>query len=217
MYPSTEDLLKIRDSKPVDARAFAAVNADPELWAEIKRLAEVKDALQALPMLKPPSEAWVKIAAASESHPVPSSHWLLRGAIAATAALAAILLVMSSSEAPQTPLPSTTVAEVIGPGESGWNIARGLATPTYTSLVAESARLERQLNEIGYKPRLIRAGTATTITGLEDQISLIDAQLMYSRVNGLQPGQAEELQRTRVDLMNALLKVHHAHAQRFGF
>ena len=64
MYPSTEDLLKIRDSKPVDARAFAAVNADPELWAEIKRLAEVKDALQALPMLKPPSEAWVKIAAA---------------------------------------------------------------------------------------------------------------------------------------------------------
>ena len=102
MYPSTEDLLKIRDSKPVDARVFAAVNADPELRAEIKCLTEVKDALQALPMLEPPPEAWVKITGASGNHPVPSSHWLLRGAIAATVALAAILLVMRSSEGPQT-------------------------------------------------------------------------------------------------------------------
>ena len=123
---------------------------------------------------------------------------------------------MHSSEVPQTPLPSTTVAEA-SIRESGGDLTRELATPTYTSLVAESARLERQLNEIGYRPRLINAGTAITITDLEDQISLIDARLMYSRVNGLQPRQAEVLQRTRIYLMDALLKVQHAHAQRFGF
>ena len=100
---------------------------------------------------------------------------------------------------------------------SSGGLTRSLVTPAYASLVAESARLERQLNEIGYRPRLINAGTAATITSLEDQIAFIDAQLMYSSTYGLQPRQAEVLQSTRVDLMNALLKVRYAHAQRSGF
>ena len=46
---------------------------------------------------------------------------------------------------------------------------------------------------------------------------MVDQQLMYARVNGLQPGQAEALWQERVDLMNALLHVRYAQAQRFGF
>ena len=92
-----------------------------------------------------------------------------------------------------------------------------LTPATYTSLSSESARLERLLNEIRYQPRLMNAATATTIAGLQDQIALVDQQLMYSRVNGLQATQAEALWQERVDLMNALLQVRFAQAQRIGF
>lgn len=214
MYPSTEDLLKIRDGELVDARVRSAVDADPALQAEVERLRQTQDALRALPVLAPPPGAWDKIAVASGSGSRSRWHWPLRSAIAASVAVAAIMFLMRSPEAPQTPLPSTTVSEVPVPA-SGDDITRRLVTPAYASLVAESARLERQLNRIGYQPRLINAGTAATIASLEDEIELIDAQLMYARA--LEPRQTEALWENRVDLMNALLKVRYAHARRSGF
>lgn len=216
MYASTEDLLKIRDGELVDAKIRAAVDAEPSLQAEVERLREMQSSLRALPAFEPPSGVWERVAAESAIRPASSWHWPLRGVIAATVAAVAILFVMRSPGVPETPLPSTTVVEVPTQKPSG-GLTRSLATPAYASLVAESARLERQLNEIGYRPRLINAGTAATITSLEDQIAFIDAQLMYSSTYGLQPRQAEVLQSTRVDLMNALLKVRYAHAQLSGF
>lgn len=213
MYPSTEDLLKIRDDELVDARVRTAVDADANLQAEVERLRETRNALRALPVFEPPPEVWERIADASEGHPESKWHWPLRGAIAATVASVAILLVMRAPEAPEAP-PASTVAEVPTVAPDG-ELTRGLVAPTFASLVAESARLERQLNQIGYRPRLINAGTAATIAGLQDEIEMIDAQLMYTRA--LEPIQAEALWRTRVDLMNALLKVRYAHAQRSGF
>ena len=214
MYPSTEDLLKVRDGELVDARVRSAVDADPDLQAEIHRLRETRDALRALPAFEPPRGAWDKIVAAAESDSRSLRHWPLRGAIAATVAIAAILLVMRSPVTPEAPLPSTTVSEVPVP-DFGDSLTRRMVTPAYASLVAESARLERQLNQIGYQPRLMNAGTAATIAGLEEEIELIDSQLMYGR--GLHPRQTEALWQNRVDLMNALLKVRYAHAQRSGF
>lgn len=215
MYPGTEDLLKIRDREPVDAKVRATVEADPKLQAEIERLRRTRDLLQALPTFEPPPRAWDRVAEASGAHLGSGWRWPLRGAIAASVAVMALLLVMRAPQAPEAPLPSTIVAEMPEAGTGG-GLDRRLATPTYASLIAESAQLERQLNEIDYRPRLINAGTATTIAGLEDQIALIDGQLMYSR-GGLQPRQTEALLQMRVDLMNALLKVRYAQAQRSGF
>ena len=214
MYPSTEDLLRIRDGELVDASVRSAVDADPDLQAEVERLSKTRDALRALPAFDPPPGTWEKIAAASDSHWRSRWHWPLRGAIAASVAVAAIVFVMRPPLTPEMPLPSTTVSEVPAPN-SGDGLTRRLVTPTYASLVAESARLERQLNQIGYQPRLMNAGTAATIADLEDKIEWIDAQLMYARA--LHPRQTEALWQNRVDLMNALLKVRYAHAQRSGF
>ena len=216
MVPSTEDLLKIRDGEPVEASVRAAVAADPSLRAAVERLRRTRSALQALPVLEPPPEVWSRVAAATEGPAAPPWQWPLRAAIAAGVALAAILTLLGAPEAPLAPVPSTTVSEAPLRAPGG-QPGSGLATPTYASLVAESARLERQLNALGDRPRLMNAGTAATITGLEDQIALIDAHLMYSRASGLDPAQVEALQRRRVDLMNALLQVRYAHAQRSGF
>ena len=140
-----------------------------------------------------------------------SVHWPLRGAIAAAAAVVAVLAVRSGNEAGA---PETIVAETSAPAG---DLDRSLAAPVYASLTSESARLERLLNAIDYQPRLMNAGTATTITSLEDHIALVDQQLMYAGVYDLQTAQAEALWQERVDLMNALLQVRYAQAQRFGF
>ena len=141
------------------------------------------------------------------------AYWPLRGAIAATVAVVAVLALRSVDE-PATTAPGTTVAD--GPVSAG--SAPGLnAAAAYTSLTSESARLERLLNEIPYRPRLVNAATATTITGLQDRIGQVDEVLMYSSVNGLRPEQTAALWQERVDLMNALLQVRYAQAQRFGF
>ena len=142
------------------------------------------------------------------------AQWPLRGAIAATVAVVAVLGVRSLDE-PGGPAPGTIVAE--NPVSAVDSLALGGAAATYTSLTSESARLERLLNEIPYRPRLVNAGTATTISGLEDRIGQVDEVLMYAGVYGLQPEQTVALWQERVDLMNALVEVRYAQAQRFGF
>jgi len=141
------------------------------------------------------------------------AQWPLRGAIAAAVAVIAVLAVRSLDE-PGGPAPVAIVAEnpVSTTGTPGLGGAAA-----YTSLTSESARLERMLNEIPYRPRLVNAGTATMISGLEDRIGQVDQILMYTSANGLQPEQTVALWQERVDLMNALLQVRYAEAQRFGF
>lgn len=142
------------------------------------------------------------------------AQWPLRGAIAATVAVVAVLGVRSLDK-PGGPAPGAIVAE--NSATAVENLAFGGAAATYTSLTSESARLERLLNEIPYRPRLVNAGTVTTISGLEDRIGQVDEVLMYASVNGLQPEQTVALWQERVDLMNALVEVRYAQAQRFGF
>ena len=142
------------------------------------------------------------------------ARWPLRGAIAAAVAVIAVLTVRSL-DVPEGSAPGAIVAE--NPVSTTTNPELGGAAVTYTSLTSESARLERMLNEIPYRPRLVNAGTATMISGLEDRIGQVDQVLMYSSVNGLQPEQTVALWQERVDLMNALLQVRYAEAQRFGF
>lgn len=142
------------------------------------------------------------------------AQWPLRGAIAATVAVVAVLGVRSLDE-PGGPAPGAIVAENSVTAVN--SPAFGRAAATYTSLTSESARLERLLNEIPYRPRLVNAGTATTISGLEDRIGQVDEVLMYGSVYGLQPEQTVALWQERVDLMNALVEVRYAQAQRFGF
>ena len=219
MYPSTEDLLKIRDGEPVDATVSAAVDASPALAAEVERLRRGQRALRDLPAFEPPPGVWERIRVDAELQSPAASRWRwpLRGVIAASVAVLAITLVTRPPDSGVDPVADLQTSVVPSTTVGGSGSARPLTTPAYASLVAESARLERALNDITYRPRLVNVGTATTITDLQDRIAVIDERLMYAAAYGLQPQQTEALWRQRVDLMNALVKVRYAQAQRFGF
>lgn len=218
MYPSIENLLKIRDGEPVDADAQAYVEADPSASAELRRLRQTQQALQDLPGFEPPADAWDRVTLALEEDAARRTrrawHWPLRGAIAASVAVLAVLLVTRSPEVspPMETGPATIVAGA-APTERSTEIT---GTPSYASLAAESARLERTLGSITYQPRLMRASTASTITALEDRIALLDDRLMFSNRLDLSPRQKEALWRQRVDTINALVYVRYSRAQRSG-
>jgi hypothetical protein len=91
------------------------------------------------------------------------------------------------------------------------------AAPPHAALIQESARLERMLAELPYQRLIMRAGTASTIAELEDRIYFIDGQLTIGAAQGLEPPQQQALWRERVDVMNALVQMRFAQAQRIVY
>lgn len=219
MYPSIENLLKIRDGEPVDADARAYVEADPSARRELRRLRQVQHALQNLPGFEPPAGAWERVILAAEKATARrvrrSWHWPLRGAIAASVAILAVLFVARSPEdfAPMGTGPATIVAGTVPMNRT----VEIVGTPAYASLVVKSARLDRALDSITYQPMLMRASTASTITTFEDQIAVLDDRLMFASSLDLSPRQIEALWQQRVDLMSGLFYLRYARAQRSGY
>jgi hypothetical protein len=84
------------------------------------------------------------------------------------------------------------------------------------TLMVQSQQLEHNLRAIPYQSRLMRAGTAATVLNLEDQIAVIDYQLNHSamRMNRVQ---TQNYWRERVRLMDSLVQLRYAQAQRASF
>ena len=84
------------------------------------------------------------------------------------------------------------------------------------ALMVQSRQLERNLRALPAEPSVVRAGTAATISELQDQIAAIDYLLNHPDL-GLTPAQEEIYWRERVRLMNSLLQLRRAQTQRMSF
>ncbi|HEX5047847.1 MAG TPA: hypothetical protein VFX89_12080 [Gammaproteobacteria bacterium] len=212
MHPSTEDLLSVRDGEPLDA-ARATACERPEHTFELDRLRRTRDALRALPQLAPPPGVWQR---AVEAERVSRrSMWprALAGLGVAAAVAAVAVFLIGEGGPPAGPEPAAITPAAV------WRAPALVQTPTptYTSLVQESARLEQVLSQISYQRPLMTGGTAGTIAGLEDRIAAIDELSTYGSARGLRPAEREALLSERVDLLNALVHVRFAQSQKPGF
>jgi len=165
------------------------------------RLSELK----ALPVLEPRQElepavlaAMSRAAATRQSRSY--GRYLARVAALVMAIGAGALLALWTTDY-QEPAPSAPVAEE--------------AEPTYFELVQQTAQLEELLALMPAPRRAMRAGTASTIVGLEDRIALIDVVLESS--DAAEPEYREALMRDRVEIMNALVNVRYAQSRAFVF
>jgi hypothetical protein len=84
------------------------------------------------------------------------------------------------------------------------------------ALMVESRLIERNLRALPAEPSLARASTVVTIADLQDQIASIDYLLNHPEFN-VSPEQREVYWRERVRLMNSLLQLRTAQAQRMAF
>lgn len=84
------------------------------------------------------------------------------------------------------------------------------------ALMVRSQQIERDLRALPAVPSVVRASTAATISELEDQVAVIDYMLTQPDVQS-SPVQQEIYWRERVRLMNSLLQLRAAQAQRVSF
>jgi len=134
--------------------------------------------------------------------------WFLGVGMAAAVVLAVLNVpVTSVIDDGEQSFPTVPSNEVLA-GNSG---GQGL-----NALMVQSQQIERNLRALPGQPSLVRASTAATISDLEDHIAAIDYMLNHPEAQ-LSPEQVEIYWRERVRLMNSLLSLRTAQAQRTSF
>jgi hypothetical protein len=215
MRPGTEALLTLRDGGPMDAALRADLEADPAAAVELQRLRRMKTALCDLPELTPPDHVWQRVALELDADDARRIRWPLRFAagalIAGAALLAALQIATRSAEPPAGAAPVALESTSDRPS------SRPIYSPTLLAYREQSERLERMLARIPYQRPVMSASTASTIVALEERIAYVDAQLTLASAFDMQMPEREALWGERVDLINALVQVRYAQAQRTGF
>jgi len=170
-------------------------------------------ALLALEDTPPPREVWKRIESQARAEGLfqgryfETAKWLSGAGIAAAVVLVVLNIPMTSEVEPR-PLPFET--------EPPLSVAAAGSPNNLSMLRVQSQQIERELRALPSRPRMVRAGTAATIVQIEDRIAAIDYRLNHPQ-NGLSPMEAEIYWRQRVRLMNSLLDLRRAQAQRMAF
>lgn len=225
MHASVEQLLNLRDARggAQDSALALHVAGCERCQLELGRLRAIQAGLQGLPPLQPPAGAWQAVAArhAAARRAPARSPWAWGGAVAAALAISAVLLGLPGKAPEQVP---GQAALVVGEEPSAVPrlaaVSGGQAQEDKADLQAlmqRSRNLEQLLRAIPAGPQVVSAGTAGTIAALEDRVALIDFQLSLESESQLTPAQQQLLWRERVDLMNSLVQVRYAQAQRVSF
>ena len=174
-------------------------------------LRELKDTM-------PPREVWNRIEAQARAEGMfqgryfETAKWLSGAGIAAAVVLAVLNI----------PVTSVTVTPVTDSGDPVFSDTPTMAEidnsgPTNLSaLMVQSQQIERDLRALPGQPRLVRASTAAIIVELEDRIAAIDYRLNHPAYR-LTQVEAQIYWRERVRLMNSLLNLRRAQAQRMAF
>ncbi len=185
----------------------------------ITQLDVLQQKLRELPETTPPRAAWQRIEAQAKAEGLFAGRrvseplkWISGAAIAAAVALFALRLPLAPEiEAPVNVFPTEPVYQETT-GESA-SISQLRAV---NALMVRSRELESDLRALPDQPQLAQAGTVATILELEDRIAAIDF-ILNDAANRLTAEQSEAYWRERVRLMNSLVQLRYAQAQRNSF
>ncbi len=187
------------DSK--DEEMICALTAD--------EYSALQEGLRRLPETMPPRAVWNRIREQAEAEGLiheplrqKRSTWYAGIGLAAAALLATVIL-----------QPTAELGGVVVPQEE---LSNTVEPTNLQTLMVQSRQLESDLRAMPAEPRVTRAGTIATISDIEDRIAGIDYQLNDPEVQ-MTPGDREIFWRERVRLMNLLLQLRYAQAQRAAF
>jgi len=173
----------------------------------------LQEKLRELADTMPPRAVWQRIAEQAraeglfaETRRIEPVKWLAGAAIAATVAVLALNL------QPANPPREVDEPYTVPPEETADNAAM----INLNALKAESRYLERNLRSLPDQPAVMKVSTATTIRELEERIAAIDYRLSDQSLP-LDAAQEQIYWRERVRLMNLLVQLRYAQAQRTAF
>lgn len=172
----------------------------------------LRERLHELTDTMPPRAVWTRIREQAQAEGLICSaanrnrrHWFAGAGVAAAVLLAALVIPgILNPAADDFPVVPTNMP----------SNAAGLST--LQTLMVQSRQLETDLRSLPDAPRVMRASTVATISDLEDRIAAIDYQLNDAEAR-MTPEDRELFWRERVRLMNSLLQLRYAQAQRAAF
>lgn len=177
--------------------------------------------LRALPETMPPRAVWHRIEQQGRaqgllrpSAPSAGVRWLAGGGIAA----AVVVAVLNLPRDDRAVVPRSTELERPLPTVPSWDPAAedNSRLDALNALMVQSRLLERDLRRLPPQPQVARAGTLATIDDLQRRIAAIDYRLNDPSAS-LDRTQREAAWRERVRLMDSLVRLRYAQAQRVSF
>ncbi len=169
------------------------------------------DGLNSLPDTPPPRMLWERIREQAEAEGLLKKRHDFRNWYAGAGLAAAVVMaIMLIPQPPQPGVQSDDDTSYVTPPPQAHDATSGLQ-----QLMIRSAQLEQNLRALPSEPSVVRAGTAATIIELEDRIAAIDYQLSNPDA-ALTPAETEIFWRERVILMESLVQLRYAQAQRTG-
>jgi hypothetical protein len=173
----------------------------------------LQSGLRELSDTTPPREVWQRIEAQARAEGLfrgryfEAAKWLTGTGIAAAVVLAVLNF-------PATP--GTDDGHEVFSATPDASVVQSGTPANLNALMVQSQQIERDLRALPVRPSLVRASTAATIAELEDRIAAIDYRLNHPAIR-MSPIEAEIYWRERVRLMNSLLNLRRAQAQRMAF
>lgn len=201
MHASVEQLIALRDGRPLTAEAAAHVHECAECGRALLRLSEWRQRLRALPELSAPQHGWMRVAERLENS---AGARRLRWWPAAGVGLIASLVAAAALVTWHAPLSVRPAAA----GVSGASV-----NPLrLAELQAQSQYLEQTVQSLtaSGNPSIVNAGTAATVAALEDRIALVDYSINDTATRPQATDQLTQLWQQRVDLMQSLAAVRYA-------
>ncbi len=170
--------------------------------------------LRMLPDTMPPRAVWHRIREQAEAEGLIKQellrkpmNWYSGVGLAAAIVLAAVLVpvMMNSPSAP----PGVTEPQ-------NAQVTNSSEVNTLQALMVESRQLESDLRSLPNEPRVMQAGTVTTISDIKDRVAAIDYQLNDPDIQ-MTSEETEIFWRERVRLMKLLVRLRYAQAQRTAY
>ncbi len=168
------------------------------------------EGLNSLPDTPPPRALWERIREQAEAEGLVRKRRDFRNWYAGAGLAAAVVMAVMLIPQPPGTQPGDEPGYVTPYPRLAQDPTNGLQP-----LMVRSAQLEQNLRALPAEPSVVRAGTAATIIELEDRIAAIDYQLSDPDA-GLTPAETEIFWRERVRLMESLVQLRYAQAQRTG-
>ncbi|MEJ2173110.1 MAG: hypothetical protein ACO22K_11230 [Woeseiaceae bacterium] len=174
--------------------------------------AELQRSLAALPDTMPPRIVWERIREQGEAEGLLRRSVMQRrsgwyGGIGLAAAIVLAVMIVPTLNQPQPELrtepPITEQSNQV-------------QLTALQALMVQSQQLESDLRALPEEPRVVRASTAATLSGIEDRIAAIDYQLNDPGIQ-MTPEETELFWRERVRLMNSLVQLRYAQAQQAAY
>jgi len=224
MHASIEQLLELRDKRPIAAEVFLHVEGCIACRQRLDGFGALRESLRALPDAPAP-DLWRTISASlntpegiRRTKPDRYAYGLTVAASAILVAALAVMLKLRQEIINPTTSPPPAVAVTANPAilpdvaAAADPVLTSGAGPELVELVNRSHALEAALRALPERRVVQRAGTTATIMGLEDGVALIDYRLTREG-RQLDTTQSRELWQRRVDLLNSLVNVRYAEVQ----